>query len=127
MWDMVWMLCIHPCPTSIFYLCYNSARRPRMVLLIVLLALAGAIIPTIFYINLIWWLDRYEREPLWLLAAAFLWGAIPAVIGGGILEVIFDAIVYGALGHNALTDALSFGASPPLFEESAKGIFLVGL
>ncbi len=98
-----------------------------MIALIILIALAGAIIPTIFYINLIWWLDRYEREPLWLLTAAFLWGAIPAVIGGGILEVIFDRIVYGALGHNALSDALSFGASPPLFEESAKGIFLIGL
>ncbi len=98
-----------------------------MALLIFLLALAGAIIPTIFYINLVWWLDRYEREPLWLLAGAFLWGAIPAVIGGLVLEVVFDNIVYGALGHNVLTDALSFAASPPLFEESAKGIFLVGL
>jgi RsiW-degrading membrane proteinase PrsW (M82 family) len=97
------------------------------VLLVILLALAGAVIPTVFYINLVWWLDRYEREPLWLLAAAFLWGAVPAVIAGGILEIVFDSVLYGALGHNVLTDALSFGASPPLFEESAKGIFLVGL
>ena len=98
-----------------------------MVLLIVLLALAGAIIPTIFYINLVWWLDRYEREPLWLLASAFFWGAIPAVVFVFIPEVVFDEILYGALGHTALADALSYGVSPPLFEESAKGIFLVGL
>jgi RsiW-degrading membrane proteinase PrsW (M82 family) len=97
------------------------------MLIAILLALFGAIIPTLFYINLIWWLDRYEREPIWLLALAFLWGALPAVIVVLVPEVIFDNVLYSVLGKNRIADALSFGFSPPFFEESAKGVFLVGL
>jgi protease PrsW len=96
-------------------------------LVVVLLALFGAVIPTIVYVTLIWWLDRYEREPIWLLTLAFLWGAIPAVILVLVPEAVFDSVLYGVLGKNGVTDALSIGVSPPLFEESAKGIFLVGL
>lgn len=97
------------------------------IVFVALVALFGAIVPTIFYINLIWWLDRYEREPIRLLALAFCWGAIPAVILVLIPEVVFDQLLYGLLGKNGVTDALSYGLSPPLFEESAKGIFLVAL
>ncbi len=97
------------------------------ILIVLFLALAGAIIPTAFYVCLVWWLDRYEREPAWLLAMAFLWGAIPAVLIAVLPEVIFDAVLNSALGSNGIVNALSFGVSPPLFEESAKGIFLIGL
>lgn len=96
-------------------------------LFFLLIALLGAIVPTILYVNLIWWLDRYEREPLWLLALAFFWGAIPAVVIVLIPEVVFDSVVGALLGKGVLFDALSSSVSPPLFEESVKGIFLVGL
>jgi RsiW-degrading membrane proteinase PrsW (M82 family) len=98
-----------------------------MILLILFLTLAGAIIPTIFYINLIWWLDRYEKEPLWLLTVAFLWGAIPAIILGLIGELVFEAGLSSFFGDGFVSDALGAGISAPFFEESAKGIFLVGL
>lgn len=96
-------------------------------LVVLFLALAGAIIPTIFYVLLVWWIDRYEREPAWLLTLAFLWGAIPAVLLAVLPEAVFDAVLNRALGSGGIFNALSFGVSPPLFEESAKGIFLVGL
>lgn len=92
-----------------------------------MLALFGAIIPTILFVNLVWWLDRYEREPLWLLALAFFWGAIPAVLLVFAPEILFDKMLDSILPAGALKNALSYGVSPPLFEESAKGIFLVGL
>ena len=37
-----------------------------------LVAILGALIPTLFYVAFVWWLDRYEKEPLWLLALSFL-------------------------------------------------------
>ena len=43
-----------------------------------LVALLGALIPTVFYVLFVWWLDRYDKEPVWLLALAFAWGAMPA-------------------------------------------------
>jgi len=94
---------------------------------VLLLALFGAVVPTILYVNLVWWLDRYEREPVWLLALAFFWGAIPAVLLVFVPEILFDRILDTALPAGGLKNALSYGVSPPLFEESAKGIFLIGL
>jgi RsiW-degrading membrane proteinase PrsW (M82 family) len=97
------------------------------ILVILFLALAGAIVPTVFYVYLVWWLDRYEREPLWLIAVAFGWGAIPAVLIGLVPELIFDQVLEPAVQNGDVFSALSFGISPPLFEESAKGIFLIAL
>jgi RsiW-degrading membrane proteinase PrsW (M82 family) len=97
------------------------------ILIVLLLAFLGAVVPTILYVNLVWWLDRYEREPVWLLALAFFWGAIPAVLLVFVPEVVFDSVLDSVLGAGGLKNALSFGISPPLFEESAKGIFLLGL
>ena len=91
-----------------------------------MLALFGAIVPTILFVNLVWWLDRYEREPLWLLALAFAWGAIPAVLLVFVPEILVDRLLDSVLPAGGLKNALSFGVSPPLFEESAKGIFLIG-
>jgi len=89
--------------------------------------LLALFVPTILYVNLVWWLDRYEREPVWLLALAFFWGAIPAVLLVFVPEILFDRILDTALPAGGLKNALSYGVSPPLFEESAKGIFLIGL
>ena len=45
----------------------------------ILTAIVAAAIPTAIYSMLLWWLDRYEKEPPWLIAAAFLWGSLPAI------------------------------------------------
>jgi RsiW-degrading membrane proteinase PrsW (M82 family) len=34
----------------------------------------------LFYAVVFWWFDRYEKEPLPLLIAAFIWGAVPSII-----------------------------------------------
>lgn len=44
------------------------------------LSLIAAIVPALLYAALFYWADRYEREPLWLGIAAFLWGALPAIV-----------------------------------------------
>jgi len=96
-------------------------------MVIVLVAVLGALIPTIFYVLLVWWLDRFEKEPLWLLALAFLWGAAPAAILSVILELIFD-LPLGFLGSESLAaNLISASVSAPLIEETCKGIALVGL
>ena len=47
-------------------------------LILILLSVLAAGVPMIGYLLLMRWLDRYEREPLTLVAAAFAWGAIGA-------------------------------------------------
>jgi protease PrsW len=92
--------------------------------MIFILSVIAAVIPTLFFVSLIYWVDRYEKEPLWLLSAAFLWGAIPSIIAAFILNTLFSIPFHLILGPD-LGDA--FGASfiAPFFEESLKGIALL--
>ncbi len=96
-----------------------------MILLLVL-SLLAAVIPTVLYVALLVWSDRYEREPGWLLTTAFGWGALPAVF----LSVVGTL----ALGHpQALfdsqwtADVFQAVAAAPIVEEIAKGLALVGI
>jgi RsiW-degrading membrane proteinase PrsW (M82 family) len=96
-------------------------------MVILLIALLGALIPTAFYVLFVWWLDRYEKEPIWLLAMAFLWGAIPAAVLAVLFEIIFD-LPLAALGEESLAaNLISASISAPVIEESVKGVALIGL
>jgi RsiW-degrading membrane proteinase PrsW (M82 family) len=96
-------------------------------MLVPVVAILGALIPTIIYVSFVWWLDRYEKEPLWLLALAFLWGAIPAAIVSAFLELAFDAPLSALGGESLLADLVSVSIGAPLIEESVKGIALIVL
>jgi len=72
----------------------------------------------------IWWLDRYDREPLHLVAMEFLWGAAAAPL----ISVLVFTFFAGIAGDGAPQDTLRLiGASAvgPLVEEVAKGIGLM--
>ena len=43
-------------------------------------------IPTLFYASIIYFLDRYEKEPLPLLGAVFTWGAVVAAAGAFVIN-----------------------------------------
>lgn len=96
-------------------------------MLILLVAILGALIPTVFYVFFVWWLDQFEREPLWMLALAFLWGAIPAAILSVIFELLFDIPIAALAGGGMVADLVSVSVNAPLVEESLKGIALIGL
>ena len=53
-----------------------------------IISLLAATVPTLLYALLFYWADRYEREPLWLVTVAFLWGALPAIVISLIGEVL---------------------------------------
>jgi len=81
-----------------------------------IMASVVAFIPAVFYLLPLIWLDRYDPEPIWLLALAFAWGALVAVV--------VSFIVNTALG---MVFGQAFGAviSAPVFEEGSKGLGLV--
>lgn len=84
--------------------------------------LIAAAVPTAIYTLVLWWLDRYEKEPFHLLAVTFIWGALPALGLALVAEL--------ALGNAA---ALLFGPSTqttilaPLVEEPLKAFVLIGI
>lgn len=89
-----------------------------------LLSVAAAVIPTILYVLLFYWADRYEREPIWLVMVAFIWGAVPAV-----LVSLFGEVVLGwpwIDAPDSITGAIIEGAViAPVIEELAKGLALL--
>lgn len=89
-----------------------------------LIGLVFATLPVPIYIILLLWIDRYESEPLWLLATAFFWGALVAVFIAFILNTTSSGIVY-ALTNSAQAGA-AFGAviSAPFVEEISKALIL---
>ena len=88
------------------------------------IGLLCACLPVPIYIMLLLWIDRYESEPLWMLATVFFWGAVVAVFVALILNTANSLIVASAT-NNAEIGA-NFGAviSAPIVEESAKAFIL---
>jgi RsiW-degrading membrane proteinase PrsW (M82 family) len=91
------------------------------------IAVVGTGLPTAAYVGLVWWLDRYEKEPVWLLALAFAWGAVPAAILSLVLEMAIDLPIAALGGDSLAAQLLSYGLGAPLVEESVKSIALVAL
>lgn len=91
-----------------------------------LIAVAVSTFIVFSYLMVIWWLDRYEREPWWMMLASFAWGAL----GGTCLAVFFSWIpaagltaIWGAKVSGVLTTV----AVAPLVEEFTKGLIFVPL
>ena len=92
-----------------------------------IIGLICATLPVPIYVMLLLWIDRYESEPLWLLATVFFWGALVAVFIAFIFNTGFS--IWAAVATNDKQFGENFGAviSAPIVEESAKAFILVVL
>lgn len=83
-----------------------------------------AALPVPFYMALALSVDRYEKEPMSMLALAFLWGATGAVFISFILNSINSAL-FGAIGGDGAAALGGSVISAPVVEETAKAIALL--
>lgn len=88
-----------------------------------MIGLVFAMLPVPIYIMLILWIDRYESEPMWMIATAFIWGATVAVFASYILNTINHIIAASFWGHDT-GELFSSVISAPVVEESSKAIIL---
>jgi len=88
---------------------------------ILLLSTLAAALPITLYIALIYWVDRYEKEPWWLLLATFFWGAVPSILFAYLFNALFSMPVY-LLAGNTLGTTISASFVVPIVEESIKGL-----
>lgn len=81
-------------------------------------------VPAVMLGAFFWWMDRFEREPILLVVAAFLWGAF----GAGLLSEFWNTLFSVALEiyrhNNEANDALTAVIVAPLVEELTKGVFI---
>ena len=88
-----------------------------------LLGFLTATIPVPLYIALVLWIDRYEAEPLWLVATAFFWGALVATFAAFFLNTTAQLIV-SAVTNASAGEAFAAVISAPIVEESGKACIL---
>ncbi|CAN5332045.1 hypothetical protein BH20ACI2_BH20ACI2_14190 [soil metagenome] len=88
------------------------------------IAAVVAFVPATLYLIPLIWLDRYDPEPFWLLALAFAWGALVAVVVSFIVNTIVGVVVAIGVSPEA---GMAVGAviSAPIFEEGSKGLGVV--
>ncbi len=87
-----------------------------------LVALFSAFVPAFFMAAIIYWLDRYEKEPLVLLGAAFCWGAVIAAGGAFLINTMFGVVIYAATGSGTVADEATTSLVAPFVEEALKGL-----
>lgn len=86
------------------------------------LAIIAGFGPMMIYATLITVFDRYEKEPLWLMLAAFGWGAIVAAGLALVVNTMFGVGVAVLTGDERLTEVTTAVISAPLVEETVKGM-----
>jgi RsiW-degrading membrane proteinase PrsW (M82 family) len=87
-----------------------------------LLASFFGFVPMLFLAAVIYYLDRYEKEPKLLLGGMFSWGAIIAVIGALVLQIILGESVLLLTGSPVLEEVIGASLFAPITEELLKGL-----
>jgi RsiW-degrading membrane proteinase PrsW (M82 family) len=83
-----------------------------------------ATIPVPLYLALVLWIDRYESEPLWMLATAFFWGVLVAPFFAFLFNTSAGIIVASITGDIKTAEIFSAVFSAPVVEEIAKAVIL---
>jgi RsiW-degrading membrane proteinase PrsW (M82 family) len=84
----------------------------------------AAIIPMLSYLLIIWWADRYDREPFWLVLKNYLWGALGAVTFAIVWSVLISALVSVFVKDEIHLGNIETILVAPFVEEITKGVFL---
>lgn len=93
-----------------------------MSVLGILASLVIVVTSTAVYTGMLWWADRFEKEPKRLFTLALFWGAVPAAF----LSVMGE--VWAGIPTVTLEQTiLASGVAGPIIEEVSKGLMLVFL
>ncbi len=87
-----------------------------------ILSVLFGIVPMLLFAYVVYWVDRYEREPVALLGGVFLWGAVIAAGAAFVVNTFLGLGVYMFTGSQAFTELSTASAIAPVIEESLKGM-----
>jgi len=96
--------------------------------LILLAVLVVSVALLLVVVAAVWWIDRYDREPLHLLAFVFLWGASIAPVVSVMAFGAVSRVLGGAVSAGSI-DTITSLFLAPFVEEIAKaaGVLLIVL
>ena len=88
----------------------------------VILSILFGFVPMLAFAYVVYWVDRYEKEPVVLLGGVFLWGAIIAAGAAFIVNSFLGLGIYMFTGSQAFTELSTASIFAPLIEETLKGM-----
>ncbi len=96
----------------------------------IFLSIILGFLPMLLFASIVYWIDRYEKEPKLLLGVVFTWGAILAAGAAFFINSTVGAGIYLFTHSETLTDLTTGTLIAPVVEECLKGfavliIFLV--
>lgn len=90
--------------------------------MLILISIVAGIVPMVLYAVALYWLDRYEKEPLLLIGAAFLWGFVPAAIFSLITQLVLGVPFLLMDESGVLANFVGAVFLAPVTEELFKGL-----
>jgi protease PrsW len=87
-----------------------------------ILSVLFGFVPMFILAGVIYWLDRYEKEPKLLLGGVFGWGAVVAVIGALGLQLFLGQSVLILTGSHVIEEVTGASLFAPVTEEILKGL-----
>jgi RsiW-degrading membrane proteinase PrsW (M82 family) len=95
-----------------------------------ILSLLLGFAPAFIFACFLYWIDRYEKEPILLLGGVFLWGAVVAAGAAFVVNTMLGLGIYLVTNSETATELATGVLVAPVVEELLKGtavliIFLV--
>jgi RsiW-degrading membrane proteinase PrsW (M82 family) len=87
-----------------------------------LVSLFFGFVPMFFFAAIVYWVDRYEKEPKILLGATFFWGVVIAAGGAFIINTAFGVGIYIFTGSEGAAEIGTTSIVAPIVEEFLKGL-----
>ncbi len=79
-------------------------------------------VPMLFFAWVLYWLDRYEKEPKILIGGVFFWGAAVSAGVAFVVNTLLGMGIYLFTNSDALTDLATGSIVAPPVEETLKGL-----
>ena len=95
-----------------------------MQYVLILLSIFAAVLPMATFLGVVWWLDRYDREPVWMVGLTFAWGAIGATglsLFGNTAAHLAISLAFGPETAGLVSPVVV----APLVEEPTKAVILL--
>jgi RsiW-degrading membrane proteinase PrsW (M82 family) len=81
----------------------------------------------LLFAYILYWLDRYEKEPILLLGGVFLWGAVIAAGSAFLINTTLGLGIFVFTNSSFATDLATGSFIAPLVEESLKGMAVLAV
>lgn len=88
----------------------------------ILLSILFGFLPMLLFAYVVYWIDRYEKEPIALLGGVFLWGAIIAAGAAFFVNSFLGLGIYMFTGSQVFTELSTSSVFAPIIEETLKGM-----